>query len=740
MDENIRELLCFEEEKRELQDYYVSFLNYLNGRYEELSENDKAIFCENLSGIDVKIKTLDDLCSALGIKVPEKFAGIKDEVQKFKFKPEYVRKNDVFIVLRSAEEFEMKRTTTKDMCDEAIERGAKLIVMGTEDFARNEMNADTYPVILVDYINERLLRLFSLIRPKQKGKVVMITGSVGKTTTKEMCEAVTSNRFETFVNKGNTNSVHKVASHLLYKVKKKNEVYIQEAGAGYKGSVTLAGAMLQPDIFILTNVYKHHMENYGTLSNVFFDKTGTDEFMAKDGVIVTNYDDENIRNYKFKHRVVSFAIDYEDADYRAVNIQQKMDCLSCDIVEKATGNSAEIKVKIVGEHNIYNILAAYVLGKVLGLSDSELKEDFLQYRTDGIRQNLSNIGGTYFNVDCYNVAEESIIAMLKAGEKFELAKGAKRIAIIGGENKLGDDASSRSEAFGRRLAGINVDRYLFCGVKAENAKAYNKFGDGKSIRKGFQAVSKIPNEYSWKIPNITWFLKRHVKRGDLVMLKGIYHLNMTIAVDKTFGTSFSYGLPHYRDTTRTINSGKYKASMIEKFKQVQIHKAVIEGGKLIIPGKIENYPVFRIKEEAFKNNEKICEIDFGNRLKNIGAGAFAGCKNLTNLVIPWNVLVIESEAFEECTSLKQVKIQDGVTHIAEKAFAGCSNLTRIDIPETVGMIEENALEGCEKLVIGCVEKSFAHDYAVKNNISFEIQKPAKDRWVNLLKGKLRYDR
>lgn len=740
MDENTRELICFEKEKRELKSYYVSFLNYLEGKIEKLSDEEKKIYGENLYEISSKVNTLQILCDGLGIEVPENLRGIKDDKQRFKFKPDNVSKGDVFIVLRSAEEFEMKRTTTKDLCDAALERGAKLIVIGRADFENNEMSTEQYPVLLVDHMNERLLRLFSLIRKQQKGKVVMITGSVGKTTTKQMCEAVTKNRFETFVNTGNTNSVYKVAYHLFHKVQKKNEVYIQESGAGYKGSVTLGGAMLQPDIFILTNVYKHHMENYETLANVFFDKTGPDDFMTEDGIIITNYDDENIRNYEFKHKVVSFAVDYKEADYRAVNIRQKTDVLSCDIIENATGNSVNVQVKIVGEHNIYNILAAYVLAKVLGVPDSKICEDFLAYKTTGIRQNLSNIGGIYFNIDCYNVAEESILAMLKAGEKFELADGARRIAVIGGENKLGDDASSRSEAFGRKLAGIHVDRYLFCGVKKESAAAYNKFGDGKSIQKGFREVSKIPNEYSWKIPNITWFLKRHVRRGDLVMLKGIYHLNMTIAVDKVFGTSFSYGLSHYKETTKNIKSGKYEASLIEKFKQLQILKAPVENGKLTIPEKIDNYPVFRIKNEAFRGNAKIRGIDFGNRMKNIGAGAFADCKNLKKLMIPWNVMVIEREAFLNCTGLEQVVLQEGVTHIGERVFADCKSLKRIYIPETVGMIEENAFEGCKNLVIRCTNNSFAHDYAVKNKIAFEIQKPLKNHWLNLLKSKIRYDR
>lgn len=737
MDENTRELLCFEKEQRKLEDYYIAFQKSLNGKMEELSGKDREIYGENLFRINSKKATLRVVCDGLGIDVPKRYEAIADDRIKVKFRSEYVSEGDVCLILRSAEDFQMKRTTSKDQYDVAIERGAKLVIMGRQEFLNSGLNEEDCPVILVDDLNARILRLFSMVRKQHNEKIVMITGSVGKTTTKELCDTVTKNRFQTFVNFANTNSVHKVAAHLFNKVNQKNEVYIQEAGAGYVGSVTLAGAMLQPDIFILTNVYKHHMENYETLANVFFDKTGTDEFMAKDGVIITNYDDENIRNYQFKHKVVSFAIENEDADYRAVNIKQTMDYLSCDIVEKATGSVAGIKVKIVGEHNIYNILAAYVLAKVLGVKDSEIQEDLLEYKTDGIRQNLSNVGGTYFNIDCYNVAEESILAMLKAGEKFELEEGARRIAIIGGENKLGSEATKRSEAFGRKLAGIKMDRYLFCGVKVENEKAYNKFGDGKALRRGFREVSKIPNEYSWKIPNIIWFLRRHVKRGDLVMLKGIYHLNMTIAVDRVFGTSYSFALPHYNATTQMINEGGYEASLIEKFKELQILKAPVKDGKLVIPGKMQDHPVFRIKEETFKNQKSIKEIDFGKSLKNIGKEAFFGCENVEKLLIPWNVKVIEQSAFEKCTGLSQVTVQDGVTHIAEKAFADCANLKKIFLPETIGMIEEAAFEGCEDVVISCVKDSFAHKYAVKNELAFELVKPRSDRFMNLLKSKLR---
>ena len=716
MDENTRELLCFDKKNRKTKDYYVTYHKYLDGKTEQLSDEESNIFSADLPEIDTEKSTLREICKGLGIEVPQRYIDIADEPQILQFRPEYVTPGDIYLVLRSAEELEMKRTTTKQLYDQAIEKGAKLVIMSRQDFDKFEVDEEACPVILTDHINERILRFFHILRKQHQEKVVMITGSVGKTTTKQLCDVVTENRFHTFVNGGNTNSVHKVAHHLYHKMDSENEVYIQEAGAGYVGSVTFAGAMLRPDIFILTNVYKHHMENYKTLENVFADKTGPDEFMAKDGIIITNYDDENIRNYEFEHEVKSFAIDYKDADYRAINIEQSIEGLKVEVLETATGNTAQLEVKLQGEHNVYNVLAAYVMAKTLGLTDDEIKEEFLRYETKGIRQNFTNIGGTYFNIDCYNVAEESILAMLKTGEKLQLKDGGKRYAIIGGENKLGEEVSERSLEFGRKLAGIHVDKYLFCGVKSRKAAALNKYGDALSIREGFKQVSEVSARYSKDIESIVKFLKKNVRRNDLVMLKGIYHLDMTIAVDKVFGTSFSFGLPHYKKTTTEIAADGYKASLIDQLGELELAEAPVTDGELVIPEEMEGYPVFRIANEAFEKKESLKKIRFGKSVKNIGKKSFEECTSLKTLVIPDNIKVIEKEAFKGCTGLEKVILNKGVVHIDDYVFANCEKLKEIRIPETVGMIADHAFDGCANLKIICDKNSEAYLFAKKHHI------------------------
>ena len=703
-----------------LKAYDKAFIHYINGEYDMLTDKEKEIFMKELPDMEPKHISLRDICGGLGIEVPEKFMDIADDEQKIAFRSKAVKKDDVCLIIRSAEEFEAWLMTTQRQYEEAIENGAKLIIMGRKAFENAGLDEKNFPVILVDDIDERVLKFFSIFRAKQKAKVIMLTGSVGKTTTKDLCDVITKNHFKTFASPKNRNTVHLTAQFLFSGCDKDNDLYIQECGAGYVGSVRFASAILQPDIFILTNVYEHHLQIYKTYENLFGDKVSGDDYLKKDGIVITNYDDENIRKHQFKNRLITFAIDHEDADYRAINIKPFRDELSFDIFEKSTGNTTHIKVKMMGRHNIYNVLAAFILGKVLGLSDEEIREDLLEYRTEGLRQNLTNIGGTYINVDCYNVAEESVIAMLKAGEEFDLDPGNRRIALIGGENKLGDKVTSRSEAFGKKLAEVKMDEILFCGTKKKSIPALNKYGDAVGIKKSFDKVSNIPSKLSTETKHMVKFLEKNVKRGDLVMIKGIHWLNMAVAIDKFFGTSFSFDFSSYKEFTSKIKSKGYTASTIEMFGEAEIIDAPIKNGELVIPKKIEKLPVFRIKNAAFKENEEITKIDFGSSIKNIGARAFFKCHGLKEVQIPSNVRMIERGAFRQCRNLTIVTMAEGVTHISMNAFAGCKNLKEIHIPPTVGMIEDNAFKGCPEAVIICRENTFAHKFAIDNDIKFRL--------------------
>lgn len=674
------------------------------------------------SPIDISNKriTLREICKGLGINVPEKFEQIADKTNTMAFRSKYVKPGDICLIIRSAEDFGTKALTTRDQYRIAIEKGASLIIMGKQAFKKSQLKEKAFPVILIDNPNERVACFMEKLRAKQSGKVVMITGSLGKTTTKDFCYEITRNQFRTYANKRNSNTTHRVAQHLYEQADRKYDVYIQEAGAGYRGSVRFSSEMLKPDFFILTNIYDHHFQVYKTIENLIEDKTSADDNMPPDGLIITNFDDERIRTHNFRHNVKSFAVNNEDADYRALDIHQNAEYLCFDVYEKETGDIIPVKINILGRHNVYNALAAFVLGKCLGLSNETIQQDFLGFKAEGIRQNLSNMGGVYLNVDCYNVAEESIMAMLEAGEDMELSNSGRKIALIGGENKLGDNVRERSYEFGEKLSCINFDKILFCGYEDDSKKMLNKYGDAQSIRDGFRKKSRISNELSTSIEDMIRFLEENVHRDDLVMIKGIYYLDMPIAVDKVFGTSFSFGLTHYKEEMKTIKADGYNANLIEQMGEVEIKSSEITGEEIAIPDMIQEYPVFRISKRAFSGKSELVRIDFGSSVKNIGEYAFQNCTSVKKLTVPSNVKVIERGAFSKCKNLEMVELHDGVTHIADEAFAGCGNLKSIVIPSSVGMIGRDVFKGTQNITIFCEKDTFAYKYAMGNNIDIGL--------------------
>lgn len=675
---------------------------------------------DTLEIVDNKV-TLQALCDALEVEIPMKLKGKARKSFRVAFKPTLLKPGDIYLCVKTPEALHIKNKNTKDYFNDAIEKGASVIIIDKKRYKKYGLNDKRVPVILLDNTTRQVTKFFGKIRNAYDSKVVMITGSVGKTTTKDLCYAVTKNHFNTYASEKNGNTIYRSANHMYREYGRNgNNLLIQESGAGRRGSVRFASEMLTPDIFVLTNVYKHHFQVYKTMENLFEDKTSPDDNIRGNGIVVTNFDDEKIRNHHFKHRVISFAVDYEDVDYRAVNIHQELEYLCFDIYERATDTTIPIKVQLLGVHNAYNATAAFIVAKNLGMTNEDIQRELANYHTEGVRQNLQNVGGVYIDMDCYNVAEESIMTMLKSGEDFPIDTESKRIALIGGENKLGDDVRQRSLEFGKKLGEVKFDSFLLCGSPDETKANLNKYGDAQSLYKGFTSVSDTDCRLCTNLADMENYLRHNVKTGDLLMVKGIYLLDMAIAVDKAFGTSYSFDLNYYQKEMVSVDADGYSSNMIPRFDRLEITSAPVTDGAAVIPDEIEGNPVFRLKNEIFKDNADVKSVDLGSCVMNIGAGAFAGTE-IEEIVIPDSVLVIEDGAFSGCKNLKSVVIGKGVTHIGADAFANCSALEKVDVPVSVKYIGKNAFPTGGDCTIVCEDGSFAFDYAADNTIKFELK-------------------
>lgn len=654
--------------------------------------------------------SVKEMCSIMGVNIMESKKSLGDlQITHTCLAVKRIKPGSAYIML-------WDDVSVKATLDLALSKGASVLFVERRRFKEGGLNEDDYPVIfLTDWLSQ-VGRYFSTVRKSYPATTVAITGTVGKTTTNQFLTAITKSHFKTYSSPGNTNSFYATAEHIMKNTSDDLDIYIQECGAATFYSVEKAAAMLQPDIFVLMNVKDHHLNTYKTFSNLFYDKTSIDRHMGPLGVVITNYDDEAIAAHRFQHRVVSFGIETDrEVDYRAVNIVEKDGRLDFDIV--SYGESVHISIAILGKHNVYNALAAYVAGKELRVPKKKIIDSFKDYSTKGIRQNYKNIGGYHLYVDCYNVAFASIRAGLDSMENFTLDENARRFAVVGGENKLGLPATEWSFEFGKTLHDCSAD-HLYCyGRPDRSVEGLDMYGDARSIHEGLRSIDCDKSEFIEDQDTLIERLSNDVKRGDMVLFKGIYLLDMPIAIDKVFGTSFVASSEYYQKDAKIIEDGDFYYREIPFIKDVELKGPVNELKNVEIPDQINGRPVYRIKGSAFYGKTSVESLKIGKNIINIGALAFAKCSGLKQVDIPSNVLVIEAAAFRLCTGLEMVELADGVRHISKNAFRGCSKLKKISLPESIGNIGESVFENCPELVIYCKENSYADWYAKENNLN-----------------------
>ena len=657
--------------------------------------------------------TLRQICSSMKIGVPERFLSIADKpLDNLVLQEKRVLPGGVFFLLYESVDL-------KPLLERLVEKGVCVAFIEKAKFEAAGLKEEDYPVILMADKLEQVGAVFADYKKRYKAKTLAITGTVGKTTTNRFCNTIISKEYKTFASKGNRNSYMSTAYYIFYELTKQLQVYIQEVGAANKNSVRKSARMLGADAFILLNVTNHHMNLYGTYESLFSDKVSLDDYLKDDGIVIANFDDAGIAAHPFKHKVVSFGVHTEkEVDYRAVNIVQNKDILEFDVVYGET--STHVRIHILGKFNTYNALAAFAAAKWLDIDDKKIVKHLADYRTWGIRQNMQNIAGRYLYVDCYNACEASIVATLDTLGEFSVSEGNKKIAAVGGENALGKYAEETSKRIGRRIGNAQVDEIICVGREKRDMATINMYGDAQSVFEGIREVADGTHRLCTDMAEFESYIQNHFHPGDLLIMKGPAELDMTIAIDKLFGTSFTYDdLEYYVLRAKTIDDGRYHGRIIQEMGGSELQKIDRVASKLVIPDAFAGYPVFRIGKRAFMDCKKMKSVDFGSAIKNIGTDAFCHCTGIKSLDIPGNVRMIGKGAFRRCRNLSTVTLQRGVMHIGQDAFRDNPKLEKVVIPNTVLQIENDAFANSNKVVLVCEAGSFAERYAVENHIPYK---------------------
>lgn len=293
-------------------------------------------------------------------------------------------------------------------------------------------------------------------------KVVAITGSYGKTSSKNILSDILNIKYNALPTPRNLNTFYGLMITINNHLTKFDDIFVAEMGAYVRGEIKGLCKFVKPKYGILTRIGQAHLESFGSEKNIQEAKFELIESLPLDGIGVLNMDDEKQVSYQLKNkcRIIWIGIDSEDADVRAVDIKCSKDGTSFNIIFKGDKKKHPFTTKLLGKHNVYNILASVALGREFGITIEQLKQAVLAVKPIPHRLELKPLGKFYQIADDYN---SNPVGAKSAVEVLGMMPGLK-VVVTPGMIELGDDEEKINEEFGGQIAEV-ADYVVLIGEK-----------------------------------------------------------------------------------------------------------------------------------------------------------------------------------------------------------------------------------------------------------------------------------
>jgi UDP-N-acetylmuramoyl-tripeptide--D-alanyl-D-alanine ligase len=393
-----------------------------------------------------------------------------------------------------------ERMDGHDFAEQALGKDAAAAVVRKDQLARYAVKAR---LLAVDDTLVALQSLASAVRRLWAKPLVGVTGSAGKTTTKEAIAHVLSTKFRVLKSEGNFNN-HFGLPLMLLKLEPEHDLAVIEMGMSHAGEIAALAKIAQPEIGVVTNVAPVHLEFFNSIADIARAKYELIECLPANGIAVLNADDEHVSKFGhgFKGKKIMYGL-HSSADVRAENIRSLgVAGSSFDLVMGEERVPAG--VSLVGVHNISNALAAAAVGVDRGLTLSETATGLATLAPADKRGQVVQVGNITVINDCYNSNPRALEAMVDS-----LAKTpAKRRLVVAGEMlELGPAGEEMHRLSGQHIAEKKIDFLLGVrGLALPMVDAARQSG----MRAEFVATSEEAGEW----------LAREVRDGDVVLLKG----------------------------------------------------------------------------------------------------------------------------------------------------------------------------------------------------------------------------
>ncbi|HAR46363.1 MAG: hypothetical protein A2X56_04935 [Nitrospirae bacterium GWC2_57_13] len=418
-----------------------------------------------------------------------------------------IREGELFVALKGP------RFDGHDYVAEAMKRGASgAMVERSVLEERYERLGGMHNIIPVEDTLLSLQEMAAMHRKKFTIPVVGITGSNGKTTTKEMLASIFRQRGPVLNNEGNLNN-HIGVPLTLMKLDRTHRAAVIEMGMSALGEIELLARLARPDVGVITNIGPAHLEFLVTIDRIAQAKGELLEYMKPGGTAVLNADDPyfGALRAKFSGPAISFGIE-QQADVSAADISQGKDYI--DFTLRARDNSVPVRLRLVGRHNIYNALAAAAAAIAAEVMIDAVKDGLEAFVPRAMRSELKTIKGRVMLEDCYNANPRSMDAALET--LVTLRHGRMTIAVLGDMLELGDAAVEAHRAIGRKAAALGVDLVISVGTLSSHIAEGARAGGMSPER----VVSVKTNAEAAAL------LRERSQEGDAILIKGSRGMKM----------------------------------------------------------------------------------------------------------------------------------------------------------------------------------------------------------------------
>jgi UDP-N-acetylmuramoyl-tripeptide--D-alanyl-D-alanine ligase len=410
-----------------------------------------------------------------------------------------VKKGDLFVTLPG------ERFDAHEFVPAAVAAGAAAVVVRA-DYAPPPAVAGALLFGVADPL-VAYQQLAAAHRERFTLPVVAVTGSNGKTTTKEMVASVLAARWRTLKTEGNLNNRIGVA-HTLFRLNGRHEAAVIEMGVDDMGQTTRLCEIVRPTLGLITNIGPDHLEFFKTMDRSAGSKAELLAELPADGAAILNADDRYFRLFKKRARcrVVSFGL-AASADVRAEQIEPHgRDGTQFKLVLPGRSRRLLARIRVPGEHNVTNALAAAAVGVALGVPGSAIVAGLAKFRPAAMRSQIEVRHGVRIIVDCYNANPASTRAAVRLLAESK-ARG-RRIAVLGDMLELGPTTAQLHAEVGAYVAEQGIDTLIASGPLARN------------LAHGARAAGMAAVQEAADAPAAAAELLALVQSGDIVLVKG----------------------------------------------------------------------------------------------------------------------------------------------------------------------------------------------------------------------------